>query len=174
MAIKFGLSHSHSQTGRGFTPGDYRPVSLVHSFAKLIIKIMANRLAPEIDRLVSTNQSAFIRGRCIHDNFIMVSNTVRMLHRKGIPSLFLKLDTMKAFDSVSWAFLLEVLHHLGFGQSWCSMVFNLLKTSSMQILVNGEPGHSISNRRGLRQGYPLSPLLFVLVMMFSITLYQSR
>jgi retron-type reverse transcriptase len=96
-------------------PRDFRPISLVHSFAKLITKILANRLAPELDKMVSTNQSAFIRGRCIHDNFIMVSQTIKMLHHKKIPPIFLKLDIKKAFDSVHWAFLLEILRHLSFG-----------------------------------------------------------
>jgi hypothetical protein len=71
-------------------PGDFRPISLVHSFAKLITKILANRLAPELDKMVSTNQSAFIRGRCIHDNFIMVSQTAKMLHQKKNPCNFLE------------------------------------------------------------------------------------
>ena len=51
---------------------DFRPISLVHSFAKLVTKILANRLAPRLNSLVSTNQSAFVRGRCIHDNFLLV------------------------------------------------------------------------------------------------------
>jgi len=85
---------------------DFRPISLVHSFGKLLTKILANRLAPFLDSLISTNQSAFIRGRCIHDNFILVQQTVKVLHRQKVPSLFLKLDISKAFDSVSWSFLL--------------------------------------------------------------------
>jgi len=94
---------------------DYRPISLVHSFAKLVTKMMANRLAPQLDSLVASNQSAFIRGRCIHDNYMLVQQTIKILHRRKISSLFLKLDISKAFDSVDWAFLLEILTHLGFG-----------------------------------------------------------
>jgi hypothetical protein len=57
---------------------DFRPISLVHSFAKLVItKILANRLAPHLNSMVATNQSAFIRGRSIHDNFILVQQTVK-------------------------------------------------------------------------------------------------
>jgi hypothetical protein len=63
-------------------PGDFRPISIVHNFAKLITKILANRLAPQLDKMVSTNQNVVIRGRCIHDNFIMVSQTAKMLLQK--------------------------------------------------------------------------------------------
>uniref|UniRef100_A0A0A9FIG8 Reverse transcriptase domain-containing protein n=1 Tax=Arundo donax TaxID=35708 RepID=A0A0A9FIG8_ARUDO len=122
---------------------DFWPISLVHSFSKLITKILANRLAPLLNSLIATNQSAFIRRRCIHDNFILVQQTIKALHRKKVPSLFLKLDISKAFDSVSWAFLLEILSHLGFGSAWCNLVANLLSTASTRVLLNGELGEEI-------------------------------
>jgi mannosylglycoprotein endo-beta-mannosidase len=75
-----------------------------------------------------------------------------------------KLDITKAFDTVDWAFLLEVLVKLGFGPRWIAMVCGLLGTASTRVLVNGVAGCLISNRRGLRQGDPLSPLLFDTVM----------
>jgi hypothetical protein len=114
--------------------------------------------------MVEANQSAFVRGRPIHDNYMLVQHSSKSLHRKKVASLFLKLDLTKAFDSVSWAFLLEVLTHLGFGNRWRNLISNLLATSSTQILLNGFPGEQIRHRRGLRQGDPLSPMLFVLVM----------
>ena len=88
----------------------------------------------------------------------------------------LKLDISKAFDSVSWSFLLEILRHVGFGQRWCNLICLILSTSSTQILVNGEPGEFIVHRRGLRQGDPLSPMLFLLVMnvLNSMVEYASR
>jgi hypothetical protein len=144
--------------------GDYMPISLIHSFAKLVSKVLAYRLAPHLQKLVATNQSAFVKGRSIHDNYMLVQHSIKALHRKKIASLFLKLDITKAFDSVSWAFLLEVLSHLGFGPRWCDLVFNMLSTSSTQVLLNGTPGDYIRHRRGLHQGDPLSPTLFIIVM----------
>jgi hypothetical protein len=94
---------------------DYRSISLIHSFARIITKAMTNRLANKLSTLISPCQSAFMKGRCIHDNFILVQESARALHRQNSPRVRLKLNISKTFDSVSWPFLLEVLSHLGFG-----------------------------------------------------------
>jgi hypothetical protein len=95
--------------------GDFRLISLVHSFAKIFSKVLASRLAPCLPEMVSSNQGAFVKKRCIHNNFVLVQSIVKDLYRKKTPVLFLKLDITKAFDSVSWVYLLEVLECLGFG-----------------------------------------------------------
>jgi hypothetical protein len=120
---------------------DFRPIRLIHSFAKLVTKMLANRLGPHLQELVAANQSAFVRGRSIHDNFMLLQHSIKSLHKKKVSSLFLKLDTSKAFDSVSWAFFIEVLSHLGFGPVWRNMISNLL-ASSTQVLLNGSTGNS--------------------------------
>lgn len=79
---------------------DYRPISLINSLTKVITKILATRLAPRMNELVSHAQNAFIKRRCIHDNFLYVQRVIQLLHKKKQSALFIKLDISKAFDSV--------------------------------------------------------------------------
>jgi hypothetical protein len=79
---------------------EYRPISLVHSLAKLITKLLANSLAGRLDQMITPNQSAFIKGRFILDNFMLVQHTTRFLYQQKQPRILLKLDITKAFDSV--------------------------------------------------------------------------
>lgn len=93
-----------------------------------------------------------------------MQQTAKLLHRQKLSRVLLKLDISKAFDSVSWAFLLEVLTRLGFGFKWRTAICNLLSSSSTRVLLNGDPGRVITHRRGLRQEDPLSPMLFIIAM----------
>ena len=114
--------------------------------------------------LVGLHKSAFMNGRCMHDNFQLVQGTARRLHSRGTAAVMLKLDITKAFDTVDWAFLLEVLSRMEFGDHWLSIVCGLLSSASTRVLVNRVAGGYIANKRGLQQGVPLSSLLFIKVM----------
>jgi hypothetical protein len=132
--------------------GDYRPISLVHSIAKIFSKILANRLAPRLPDLVSSFQSAFVKRRCIYDNFVLMQGLLKEFHRKKTSALFIKLDIAKAFDSVS--------RSSREARFWPEME-RLDQPHPMHNSVSGKP---IKHKRGLRQGDPISPMFFILAM----------
>jgi hypothetical protein len=88
---------------------DFRPISLIHAIAMIISKMLANRLGPLMNDLVSNAQRAFMKKRSIHDNFLYVKNLATRLHRNKIPALLFKLDIRKEFDSVSWEYVVDLL-----------------------------------------------------------------
>ena len=134
---------------------DYRPISLIHVVAKIIAKILSIRLTLHMNNLVSNAQSAFIKSRSIHDNFMCVRNLARRLHKCRTLSLLFKLDIRKAFDSVRWEYILDLLRRRGFPPKFWDSIAALLCTLSSRILLNGVPGNPIKHGRGLRQGDPL-------------------
>lgn len=144
--------------------GDFRPISLPHSMAKLFAKVLASRARPRMKDIVTYNQSAFIKGRNLHDNFLLVRQVARKFSARKIKGVFIKLDITRAFDSLSWPFLFEVMKAKGFGDRWLCWVSILLRTASTRVLVNGVPGRRFFHAQGLRQGDPISPLLFVITM----------
>jgi hypothetical protein len=101
--------------------------------------MLANRLSPKLETLIQRNQSAFIKGRSILYNFKYVQCAAKLLKKRRIPKILLKLDMSKAFDTVSWSFLLELLQAWGFGARWRVWIVVLLSTASTRILLSGQP-----------------------------------
>lgn len=131
------------------TPGDFRPISLIHSFAKIASKVLTIRLSNDIDKLVSGAQSAFIKKRCIQDNFLYAQNLARAYRRTKKSALLLKLDISKVFDSVSWEYLLELLEKRGFPSRWRNWLALLFASSSSSVRLNGVQGLAIIHEHGL-------------------------
>jgi hypothetical protein len=116
------------------SPGDFRPITMIHSFAKLVSKILALRLAPRLGELVAKNQNAFIKDQTIHDNLKYIQRAMILIRKKKVSMLLLKLDISKAFDTLSWPFHLAILQARGFGATWRRWIATLLSTASLKGL----------------------------------------
>ncbi|GJZ68261.1 RNA-directed DNA polymerase, eukaryota [Tanacetum coccineum] len=143
---------------------DFRPICLVGSLYKIIAKILANRLVGVLNGIVNEVQSAFISDRHILDGPFILNEVLQWCKSKHKQALIFKVDFEKAYDSVKWDFLDDVLNKFGFGNKWCKWIQCCLRSSRGSILVNGSPTEEFQFGKGLKQGDPLSPFLFILVM----------
>jgi len=141
---------------------DYRPISLANCSYKLFSKLLANRLSGKLDELVNKSQSAFIEGRHIQSSVAIASEVLFHLKENNQEGVMFKLDFEKAFDNLDWDFLLDTLNAKNFSNNWIRWVKMCLESSYASCLINGKEGNSFKVRRGLKQGCPLSPMLFIL------------
>jgi exonuclease III len=142
---------------------NWRPISLLCTDYKILAKVLTNRLSAVISSVTGPEQVCGIPGRLSSENIRVLKDVVDHANRTKVGAALISLDQEKAFDRVDWSFMLRVLETMNFGPSFCNWVRLLYANVFSQILVNGFKSDLFPVFRGVRQGCPLSPLLYVLV-----------
>eukprot|EP00253_Pinus_taeda_P036521 PITA_36521 len=142
---------------------DFRPISLCNSIYKIIAKVIANRIKPILSCHISMEQFTFLSGRQIHEAIGVAKEVMHSVRQKNKKGVVIKIDLSKAYDRINWLYLRLLLTHLDFKPTFISWIMGCISNVSYAILINGAATPFFKGQRGLRQGCPLSPLLFLLV-----------
>ena len=142
---------------------NWRPITLLNVGYKIYAKALQMRVQDPLSEIISPDQSAYLRNRFILDNILLTHETLSWAKKSKQDTIFLKLDFSKAFDRVDWSFLFQIMSRMGFPLSFINMVKLTLNDACAAINVNGQVSPSFPIERGVRQGCPLAPLLFLLM-----------
>uniref|UniRef100_A0A803T1R0 Reverse transcriptase domain-containing protein n=1 Tax=Anolis carolinensis TaxID=28377 RepID=A0A803T1R0_ANOCA len=142
---------------------NYRPISLLNIDYKIFSSILANRLKSTLSNWINADQAGFLPGRQIKDNTRIILNIIEHIQNTKLKKgALLLLDAEKAFDGLNWNFIIELLKNLRYGGKFINGIQAIYTEQSAKIKINGDMTEMFPIQRGVRQGCPLSPLLFIL------------
>lgn len=142
---------------------NFRPISLCNTIYKVLSKALANRLKLIPPHIISEEQTGFVPGRSIFDGIIIAQEVIHSLQQNHKPGMLVKLDIKKVYNKVDWRFLCKCLEAFGFSKQWIDLMFECVSSPRISILINGTPKDFFGISRGLRQGDPISPFLFIIM-----------
>jgi len=139
----------------------YKLIAMTNFKFKILSKILADRLAQVLPHIISKEQRGFIKGKQIKECICLTSKAINMLHNKSFGGILaIKINIAKAFDTIDWSFLIKVFKAFGFNDTFCNWIHTILQSAKLSISINGKQEGYFSCKRGVRQGDPLSPILF--------------
>ncbi|WVZ95111.1 hypothetical protein U9M48_040913 [Paspalum notatum var. saurae] len=141
----------------------YRPICLLNVSFKIFTKVATNRLVKVAHKIIRPSQTAFLPGRNIMEGAVVLHETLHELHKKKLNGVIFKINFEKAYDKVRWDFLQQTMRMKGFSHTWCDWIRSFVQGGNVAINVNGQNGSFFQTMKGLRQGDPLSPILFNVV-----------
>lgn len=142
---------------------DFRSISLIGSVYTILTKVLARRLQKILPCIILKEQRVFVKGRHILNGVLLANECVHSRDRERKPGVICKLDLEKAYDRVDWGLLQYLLCRMGFGVKWINWIKEYVSLACFFIMINCSPKSFFLTQRGLRQGDPIYPSIFVII-----------